>query len=251
MAEKIENEKTGKSRENFTQNLSDFIQRNRGSFLVGSIVIVVLLVGFIAVTSIKGSLDKKSLIYVEDFVQRYEDLQAKISENKAKSTENADGNKESGEETGGGIEAEIDNFLNEVTVFASKHKGYAGSRAYSIVANIYSEKENWIEVKKAWDSAALLSKGTYFEPVSFYNAAVAAEEQGNIQEAIALYTKAAAAPNFSACSRAQFAIGRLEESQNNKDAAVEMYRDLLNKWPDDQVWSNLAQSRIIFLNSRK
>jgi tetratricopeptide (TPR) repeat protein len=94
-----------------------------------------------------------------------------------------------------------------------------------------------------------MSAKTYLEPVAFYNGAVAAEEQGNTAQAIELYTKAASAADFPAASRAQFAIGRLQEA-NGKDAALEAYKSLLSKWPNDQVWANLAQSRIIALSSK-
>jgi hypothetical protein len=39
----------------------------------------------------------------------------------------------------------------------------------------------------------------------------------------------------------------LKESGGDKDAAIASYKELLEKWPADQAWGDLAQSRIIFL----
>jgi tetratricopeptide (TPR) repeat protein len=209
-----------------TQKISDFIQRNRGGFLTGLIGIVAALVIFIAVTSIRDSINTKTLTQVEELSGRYDILRFDIND----TSKDAD------------IQALIDDCSN----FAINHKGYAGARAYSIVGSIYMDKKNWTEAVKAWNNAAAAGAGTYLEPVSIYRAAVAAEEQNNYQEAIDLYTKAAAM-NFPAAARAQFAIGRIQETQNNKDAALEAYRSLLSKWPNDGMWSNFAQSRIIAL----
>jgi tetratricopeptide (TPR) repeat protein len=110
------------------------------------------------------------------------------------------------------------------------------------------EKKDWSAAQKAWSAAAKSGAKTYMVPVSLCNAAVAAEEQGDIQGAVDFYTQSIAfGETFPTASRAQFQIGRLEEERNNKDAALQAYREVINKWPDDQLWTNLAQSRIIAL----
>jgi tetratricopeptide (TPR) repeat protein len=78
---------------------------------------------------------------------------------------------------------------------------------------------------------------------------VAAEEQGDIETAIAHYKNALEHSKvFPSAVRAQFSIGRLEESMNRKDAALEAYRSVVNNWPNDPLWPNLAQSRILALS---
>jgi tetratricopeptide (TPR) repeat protein len=84
--------------------------------------------------------------------------------------------------------------------------------------------------------------------VSLFNAAAAAEEQGNLEAAIELYRQTLNyADIFPAAPRAQFAVGRLWEAQQNKEAAIEAYRGLIDKWPAETVWTGLANSRIIAL----
>ncbi|MDR0410396.1 MAG: tetratricopeptide repeat protein [Treponema sp.] len=216
-----------KDKDGFTQKLSDFIQKNRVGFFVGLIVIIVGIIAFSIVNGVIRLLNTKAIAQVEDFSSRFDVLQIDInSEEKA---------------------SDVQTLLDELTAFAPKHKGYAGARAFFIMADICANKNDWVEAEKAWNNAAIAGMGAYIEPVALYNTAIAVEEQGDIPRAIEFYAKAANF-DFPGASRAQFAIGRLNESQNNKDAALEAYRTLLSKWPDDQVWSNLAQSRIISLS---
>ncbi|MDR0557556.1 MAG: tetratricopeptide repeat protein [Treponema sp.] len=221
--EKIEK----KDGEDAIQKASEFIQRNRAAILVFLTFMVVALVVFIAVTSVLSSLNAKAMSQMEALGQRYETLRFDI----------ADASKD--------IDAQT--LLNDLAAFASAHKGYVSARAHSIAASIYSDnKKNWVEAEKAWSAAAVAAEGTYLEPVAMYNQAIALEEQNNTQSAIELFTKAAAFTDFPGASRAQFNIGRLREGVN-KNEAIEAYRMLLSKWPNDEVWSSLAQSRIIAL----
>ncbi|MDR0877721.1 MAG: tetratricopeptide repeat protein, partial [Treponema sp.] len=138
-------------------------------------------------------------------------------------------------------------FLETVSAKAS---GYSSGRAWSIIAGIYADKKDWAEAETAWTNAAVASAKTYLAPVSFFNAAAAAEEQGKTPEAIELYTKSLAQnTGFPAAARAQFSVGRLEESQNNPEAALTAYQAVVSGWPNDGVWTNLAHSRIIVLGN--
>jgi tetratricopeptide (TPR) repeat protein len=93
-------------------------------------------------------------------------------------------------------------------------------------------------------------KKTYLSPVAFFNAGAAAEEQGKAQEAIEYYTNClASSADFPGAPRAQFAIGRLQEGLHENAAALEAYRAVISGWPYNQVWVNLAHSRIIALEA--
>jgi tetratricopeptide (TPR) repeat protein len=139
--------------------------------------------------------------------------------------------------------------LEELGGFAKKNSGLAAAKAYSLSATIYDSQKKWELAEKAWAGAAAAAKKSYLAPAALYNAAVAAEEQGNDESAIGYYKKALEFGNsFIGAARAQFSVGRLEESKNNRDAALEAYRNLVSKWPSDPIWANLAHSRIIKLS---
>jgi tetratricopeptide (TPR) repeat protein len=112
------------------------------------------------------------------------------------------------------------------------------------------ERKDWGEAEKAWTNSAKSAGKSYLAPVSLFNAAVAAEEQGNPARAISLYIESIAhESDFPGAARAQFAVGRLYESQGDNEAALEAYRVIPTKWVSETTWVNLAQSRIIVLSN--
>ena len=228
-------EKNGKTEElTLPEKLNEFIQKNRRLLLICLIAILVILAGLITGITIREKIQSKAFSQVEGFNIRYEALRIFIDKD---------------DEEGLAKQADIDALLDELRVFEGKKSGFAAARAYCISASIYADQKKWAESERAWFMASKEAGKSYLAPVSLYNAAVAAEEQGNIDVAIGLYNQALAFGNvFPSAARAQFSIGRLEESRNNREAALEAYRNLVSKWPGDQVWGNLAQSRIVVLS---
>jgi tetratricopeptide (TPR) repeat protein len=210
------------------QVIAGFIQKNRKPLVTGMVSILVLLAAIVAGISIRDAAAAKAIARVDDLYDRFEALRIDIND--------------------GGKAEEVEGFLEDLKAFAEKNSGYAGARAHVIIANIYADKKDWAAAEKAWTQAAGTAPKIYLAPVSLYNAAAAAEEQGNIEGAIALYKESAAYGEFPAAPRAQLNIGRLEEERRNKDAALEAYRTVIEKWPYATVWTNLANNRIIALS---
>jgi tetratricopeptide (TPR) repeat protein len=214
----------------FDDRINNFIRDKRRKILVCLGIVVVALAAFIAGIAIRNKLWEGAISRVEDFTSRYEELRFNITD-------------EANAET-------VAALLTELSVFAPKSSGYPGSRAYALIAGIHGDKKEWAEAEQAWRNAAKKAGKTYLAPVALFNAASAAEEQGKTAEAIALYAECLGmAELFPSSPRAQFAIGRLEEKQGNKENALEAYRTLRTKWPNDTLWRNLAQSRIISIES--
>ena len=143
-------------------------------------------------------------------------------------------------------DAEVDVLLRDLNKFTVNKSGFIGGRAWSIIGQIYSAKKMWKEAEDAWFKAAAVASETYLAPIAFFNAAVAAEEQGNLEKAIKLLENSVSHTfAFPAAPRAQFSIGRLNEKLGKFSAALEAYRQVVIKWPYITGWANLAQSRII------
>jgi tetratricopeptide (TPR) repeat protein len=219
-----------KEKRSFSDVLADFMQRNRRGLLIFAITLVVVVIGFIAGNAVRSSMREKANSAVEDFAQRYEVLVIDINE-----PEKAE---------------EVTTLLEELNAFAGKTSGYAGARAWSLAASIYAEQKNWESAESAWRNSAKKAGNSYLAPASLFNAAVAAEEQGNLDQAVELYAESAShVSGFPAAARAQFEIGRLRESQGDTQAALEAYRLIQEKWANESTWINLAQSRIILLSN--
>jgi tetratricopeptide (TPR) repeat protein len=210
--------------------INEFVRKYRKPIVISLGVLVLLLAGTVASLSLVDVFRKKAISAAEEFNRRYEALRFSLTdESKA---------------------SEVEALLAELNVFAPKTSGYAGGRAWSIIAGIHSDKKEWAEAETAWSSAAKTASKTYLAPIAYFNAAVAAEEQGKNGEAIELYTQAITHPAaFPAAARAQFSIGRLKEPEDEA-AALEAYRAVISDWPSDTVWTSLAHSRIIALEAR-
>jgi tetratricopeptide (TPR) repeat protein len=208
--------------------INNFVQKNRKTIFIFFGALFLMLAVFIGAVGITGAIRKKAISRVEDFARRYEVLRFDINEPSK--------------------EGEVETLLNDLTGFAEKNSGYAAGRAWFISGGIRADKKEWQEAENAYAAAAKAAAKTYLAPAAYFNAAAAAEERGNITGALEFYTQCTArSALFPAAARAQFAIGRLEETQNDKAAALEAYRGLISGWPSDTVWTNLAQSRIIIL----
>ena len=217
-----------------TQGLNDFLQKHRNKLFFGLIGIIVILAGIIIFSMVRDKLLSDALVKVDGFNRKYEALKIFIGGD---------------DEEALAKQGEVTALLDDISSFTDKNRGFPAAKAYAISAEINWERKNWAEAEKAWTASAEAAAKTYLAPASMFNAAAAAEEQGNVQAAVDLYTKVIDYEgDFPVTARAQFSIGRLEESRNNRVAALEAYRNLVSKWPSDPVWANLAQSRIVVLS---
>jgi tetratricopeptide (TPR) repeat protein len=212
----------------FSDVLVEFIRKNRKALVAVAIACVVILIGIAAGFSVRENMLSRKIGQVEALIERYEELRFDINESER--------------------EADVQALLDDLNALAVKSGGFAGTRSYFLIANIHADRKNWAEAEKAWILAAQKGARGYLAPVSWFNAGVAAEEAGDIENAIAHYNEAVTfADSFPGASKAQFAIGRLEEGRGNREAALEAYRVLIERWPLDTIWINLANSRLIAL----
>jgi len=211
--------------QNITDKINDFVKNHRRAIFTVIGAILVLFVGLIAYLSISDTLNKKAVTALDELYGRFDDLSLNNEE---------DYNK-----------PEVDPLLAEIKTFAEKTSGFAGSKAWAIVGQIYSGRKDWANAQEAWLFSAKKGKKTYLAPIALFNAAAAAEEQGNLEQAIELLEQCVACKfEFPAAARAQFSIGRLHETLGNNTAAADAYRAVLSKWSQMPVWQNLAKSRI-------
>jgi hypothetical protein len=211
------------------ERINDFFSIHRRKIVICLAGIVVLAAGFIAHGVINETLNKRNIAALEEFNRRYEALRFDINEPSK--------------------EEEVKTLLGDLEKFAERGRGYTGGRAWSLAAAIHADRKEWAEAGDFWIRAAEAATETYLEPVSLFQAAVAAEWREDTAAAIDLYTRCAASKDFPAAARARFSIGRLEESRNNPAAALEAYRGV-STYTGETVWINLAQSRIIYLETK-
>ncbi|MDR1178591.1 MAG: tetratricopeptide repeat protein [Spirochaetaceae bacterium] len=211
----------------FTTRLADFLQHNRKRIAVtGAVIIGVFVIG-ISGYAIWEKTTSANVKAVEELYDRYFEMGFESSQ--------ADGE-------------EADEYIESVREFAGKKSGYAAVRAWTILGRIYQTRKEWSLAEEAWSRAAETRPVSYITPVSLFNAAAAAEEQGNLARAIELLNRISAeyADTFPGIARSSFSLGRLYEKQRDTEAAVSAYRTVAENWPTSS-WANLANSRIIAL----
>jgi tetratricopeptide (TPR) repeat protein len=221
--------------DNIGDKINDFVQNNRKSIFIITGAVCILVTATIVFLALSTHMQKKAITAVEELNTKFGELRPFLSEESS-----TDESRE-----------KVKALQEELKTFAVKHKGYAGGRAWSMIGQIHSSNKEWQQSEEAWRNAAKAAEKTYLGPVAYFNAAAAAEEQGKIEDAIALLEKCvASAFAFPAAPRAQFSIGRLHEQLNNKDAAADAYRAVLRNFSNMETWSNLAQSRIIAIEAQ-
>ena len=91
---------------------------------------------------------------------------------------------------------------------------------------------------------------TLWAPLSYFNAAVAYENAGNLDAAEETYKKVLSYKDFDQIAHAKFSLARLLETKGSKDEAVAVYTELFNSLPDD-AWAKLAKSRLLVLEGNE
>jgi len=227
-----QNEKHGADNDaNASEKINEFIQKNRKPIVISAVSLLVILIAVIAALSLMDMFRNRAIAAVEELNDRYETMLPSITEEY--------------------FSEDVNSLLEELTEFANKNSGYAGGRAWLMIGGIHAAKKDWAPAEAAYASAARTASKNYLAPIAWFNAAAAAEEQGKTAEAIEYYSSSLAVPStFSAAPRAQFSVGRLHETLNEDEKAIEAYRAVISGWSYDQIWSNLARSRIIALETK-
>jgi tetratricopeptide (TPR) repeat protein len=211
---------------NSGDKLARFLQKHRKALLTMVIIIAAGIVFSAAFFIIRGIMEKNAIAKVENYERRINEMGA-IDENTDPK--------------------EADALLEELNSFAESTFGYAAARAYALAADIYFSRTNWKRAEESWVASARKAPTIYLYPLSLYNAAVAAEEQGKKEEAINYLKQSLDYPDiYAAAAKARFNIGRIHEELHDKEKAAEAYRELIAKNPDSQ-FANLAHNRLIIL----
>ena len=228
----MQNTKTNKEKDSqkipFNEALVDFIQRRRKLIFASIAVIIFAFIGTVVFLIVNDNLRQNAILQVEDLNSRFDELIFFVDDEDRYE--------------------EIESLLADLVSFAENGRGFAQSKAWSLAAGIYAARLDWALTEEAWLNAARAGQRTYLGPISLFNAATAAEEQGKFEEAISLLQQAINHRfEFPAAPRAQFSIGRLNEQLGNYSAALEAYRAVMISWPEITIWQQLAHNRIIAL----
>ncbi|MDR3355673.1 MAG: tetratricopeptide repeat protein [Spirochaetaceae bacterium] len=230
-----------------------FFEKNRRFLFISGIVIAALLAGLIAVLLLRDFMQKEAIVKLDVLIERYDKVKDSLAAggtatDSVETSLTADSGEVSVTADSGGEDG-VQALLVDLQALGKSASGYPAARAWFMAANIHHERGEWGEALTAWLAAADKGVATHLAPVCLYNAAVAAEAAGDTDSALSNYQKAVGFADFPVAARAQFSVGRLEEKKGDNEAAVAAYRAVIEKWPSDTGWTNLAHSRIVALEA--
>lgn len=128
-----------------------------------------------------------------------------------------------------------------------KSKGPVSARAYMAIAGLEFEAEHFQEAKDAYVKSAKANPKAYTAANAYYNAAICAEELGELSEAISLFEKVIVSKDFALIPYTLFNMGRIALDLGDEERARIYFQKLVDTYAYDS-WANLAKSQLISLD---
>lgn len=215
-----------------SERFVDFISKNRRIIIGLGIAIVLIIVAIGIYTAVSGNIASASSRAME------------LADQKA-----LQWSQETDEEKRAEIESSL---IAELDSIAQKWpRTLAAQRALLRKAALLSQKKEYAEAEKTALEAYRRNKKSYVAPIALELAAVAAEEAGNTDAALELYTLITKdyKKDNPAAAHAFFNLGRIKEAKGDYKGAIEAYNQLIASFGDSE-WAMLAKNRVIYLNAQ-
>ena len=208
--------------------VSNFLQRHRKPLLAILVAVIGIVVGLFLYLQYRGAQEERARVAAETVQELFEEFSAATDETDRQS-----------------LATEI---TAEVTRIASDYPRFAAAqRALFVRGSMNWELEQWEAASADFERAAERFPDSYLTPISLFNAAAAAEEDGQVDRARQLFTQLVDSFDTPETPRALFALGRIAEQQGDTDGATDYYNRLVQNHAGS-TWTNLARTRIIALS---
>ena len=220
-------------KQKFLKNFSSFLS-SRGKLLLLLLILLILtIIGIAIYSEMRSSIIEKSTVLLEEVEDKYGSEFSNLSENmdEKKKTEIM--------ET---ILSSLDDIIGKYSNY------YAGQRALFMKGEVYFADKQYDKAAENYSAFANKYKKSYLAPISLNNIAVCHEELGDNDAAISYYKKITEAysNDFPNIPRVLFSLGRLYETKEDFNTAMEYYNMISDKYADSD-WTILSKNRIIFL----
>lgn len=209
------------------EKIAAYVESRRIVLLAVLIVAVVAIAAYSILTAVLTKTAEKNLARIDMITYQLTQDSASLSD------EELDGRR--------------DDAMTRLAEFTGKG-GIAGVRANMLAGEICYSQKKYEEAGRYWLSAAEKKRGAYTAPLAYFNAAVCAEESGDLDAAAEYYGKAVASRGFLQADHAEFSLGRVREAEGDFSAASESYRNVFDRTPDSS-WGKLAKTRLIALEA--
>jgi len=230
--QKDRNASTTTEKKIFSEKLADFISAHR-MLIIGIGVAVVVAIAAVGVyTVVSGNIASASGRAMDLADQKFQTWSQETDEQKKADAEKS-------------LIADLDSIAKKWP------RTLAAQRALLKKSTMLSQKKDYAEAEKAALDAFARNKKSYVAPVALQLAAVAAEEAGNTDTAIAHYTTLTKdyLKTSPVAPSALFNLGRLQEDKKDYKAALASYNQLVSSFGGSE-WALLAKNRVIYLKAQ-
>ncbi len=209
------------------EKLESFMTRNRKAIIICFVALVAVAAVVCICFGVKSGSAKKNLAAIDSIEYAY--------------------TKDSGSLSDEEVLARQTETLENLKPYLSK-KGSAGTRANMLAADIAFVQNDYENAVKYYLAGFSSNKNAYTAPLCKFNAGVCYEELEDFASAAKCYESASSFDDFLLKSHALFSLGRVKEVLGDADGAKEAYTKLTEGFKNDS-WSDLAQSRLIYLET--
>ena len=208
--------------------ISQSVQRFRVVLLVVLVGAGVVFVGYIVYNEINKKLASDATVAAETAQSSFDSWQAETDATKKAALEKD-------------LRAQLDALIKRYP------RQYGGQRGLFLRGDLNYSAKAWDAARKDFESLAARFPNSYLAPVSLFDAAVSAEETGDVAGAAALYAKVSGSYKDSTVApRALFDSGRLAEQRSSWSEAQTAYEQIDTLY-SQSMWDKLAKNRIIEL----
>lgn len=203
-----------------------FLGRNKVALTIVGLVILLVLVGLLVFNALYSRNLEKAFDRIDKATTTYHTLVALDPEGEEYKT---------GKKT-----------LKEDLTSLAKGKSYPSLKAQYLLATIAFEDKDYKSAEDGFMAIYTAKKDTYLAPLSLFNAAVAAEDGGNDDQALAYYSRVWDEYGTDApeAPKALFNQARLQGKQGQKELAKATYQQLIDQFPTSE-YARLAQTAIL------
>lgn len=198
--------------------ISSFASTNKKLIFIVLIAVVVGLIAWVVVSSSVNKANEKKMILVSSYQDQLNEI---ISA----------GDFSSNEEFIANVEKEI------------KGSSYSSVKSAYLLGQYYAAANDWAKSYDYFMKAYNLNDKIYLANLSLFNAAVAAEEQGDTEKALTLYTQVSEDKESPVAVKALFNTARIYYQNGNKDLAIVSFQQLIDSYAYSE-YSAIAKSFI-------
>jgi len=214
--------------ERFLMYVRDFLRAHTKQVIYSTTVVLVLFFLSLTVYLLLDRSSEKELIRLEIIIDNYNDA---VRENNTEANNKA---------------------ITELNKLISDTRyGFVNRVCHYWLGNILFEEKKYGEAYHAFDVFIKKSSDNVFVPIAINKAAICLEEDGRIDDAIALLSKHINdSKNKITMDQIYYNLGRLYHLNNNQIKAREAFKHVVDEYPES-AYANRSKERLLLLSAIK